>query len=227
MEDSPLITILLLNYQRPENMRRLLASISLQKSPSRIFLWNNTSDSLVDFEKINWIIQSSANVGCWARWLAAGFAGTKYVCTIDDDLAFSRPDALCKILAELEKLKESDVGIGLEGVILDSNRPYYVQNQNAEYHLRSRDQSVHVDIVKGRFFACRTEALSTISISPREREDDIAICGQLSKGRRCHHLLPSGLYQFFEELPQTDQGNFTDSNHLASRERARRQYFSW
>jgi hypothetical protein len=225
MKNKPQITVLLLNYGRPENIGRILQSISAQTIPCHVFLWNN-GDPLPSETEFDWHLQSTTNVGCWPRWFAAGFAETQFICSLDDDLTFARADTLSTVVSILSGLSEPDVAIGLEGVILDPRRPYYVPHQNAGFHLRSGDTPARVDIVKGRFLACRTSELLPINLSPDEREDDIAICGQLAKGRNRHHLIPAGLSDLFQELPQNGAGNFNSSEHIASREKSRRRYFS-
>ncbi len=76
----PTVTVLLLNYKRPENIRRILTDLMKQKPiPPDIFLWNNSGEQFID-SRVTWQIDSSINKYCWPRWMMASLARTKYIC---------------------------------------------------------------------------------------------------------------------------------------------------
>ena len=84
----PKVTVLLLNYKRPENLRRILGDLVKQKPvPPDIFLWNNSGRSFVD-KRVTWQVNSSANRFCWPRWMMGSLARTRFICTMDDDFTF-------------------------------------------------------------------------------------------------------------------------------------------
>jgi hypothetical protein len=228
------LTILMLSYQRRHNVAAILESVRAQHWQPSVFLWDNgaanpstrVSLSPTHAKLVAWQVSSMRNVGCWPRWIMAESASTEYVCSLDDDLAFADSHAMEAILDSMTS-QRPDSAVGYEGVVLHSGRPYYVPGQNRNYHLRSGTRNRRVDIVKGRFLAIRRAALTKVRVDPNEREDDIALSGQLAGGRCRHHLVPAGLAGIFRELPTGQTGNFDCAGHLASRERARRRFFDW
>ena len=105
----PPVTILLLNYKRPSNLRRILDDLTKQKpTPPDIFLWNNSGRTFVD-ERVTWQVDSSANRFCWPRWMMGSLARTRFICTMDDDFTFEDDF----VLRDMVRWYDKECGHGL------------------------------------------------------------------------------------------------------------------
>jgi hypothetical protein len=209
------LTLVLLSYQRPQNIITILTSIAGQTVKPDVFLWNNSGHP-VHRPEIDWCVDSSANLFCWPRWQMAANANTEYVAVMDDDLCFRSPTFIERLIAYMTKL-QSEIGIvGLEGVLLGEPRDYYPtyggrmarkeipQEYAGTVHIASPTRDVKVHIVKGRFMVCRTEFLQELLFNPPFKDvcDDIVISSLLRKGDSQSHLIPSWLSTEFDDLPE-------------------------
>ena len=124
----PTTTVLLLNYKRPENVRRILTDLSQQKPvPPDIFLWNNSGMIFTD-SRITWQIDSSMNKYCWPRWMMASLARTKYICTMDDDFTLSDDYVLSDMVQHADIEADASQIIGFTGTIFHPNFNESYQN---------------------------------------------------------------------------------------------------
>lgn len=249
MPEQPKITIVVLNYKRPQNIPIILDAISAQTVPAVVFLWNNgTAD--VNSPLIDRYERSEINAGCMARWNFAKKASTPYVMSLDDDICFNRDDALDGIVQSLEQQDDPNRIVGFIGACFNLVPNYNIRR---EYMCRYRNVnrqtcSVHntyetnraeevvyvkrsfvncdepVDIVKGRFMAFRRQLLDDIDL-PEEREDDIFLSAKFANRARKFHRIPTLLHDAFYELPEYGAANWTKSAHMLSRDRALKAYF--
>jgi len=244
--ELPKITIILLNYKRPQNIPIILKSIRSQTVKSEIFLWNN-GDADVNSPLIDRYEKSGKNVGCMVRWKLAKEATTPYVMSLDDDICFDRNDALENIIQSLEKQDNPNRIIGFFGACFNFISIYTIRtefmcrcsqarrmgdireiNAAGEPVYIKQSPVVHdeaVDFVKGRAMAFRKQLLDNIPL-PEEREDDIFLNATFANKARKFHRIPLILNDAFRELPELGTGNQYQQEHLTSRNRALRAYFS-
>ena len=225
------MTILLLNYRRPENIPIILDSIRRQTIGAVVFLWNNGPDD-VDLPGVDRYEKSTENLGCMVRWKMAREAETPYVMSLDDDLCFARDDALADVVESLRAMDDPARIIGPVGCRFGEHPSYterrdvYAGYARADTKERTvpaaRDQAV--DMVKGRAMALRRDRLEGLEL-PEEREDDIFLNAARAGGGRRFHRIPMRLRHAFRELPERGAGNWRRPGHLRSRERAAAEYF--
>jgi len=246
---SPKITIVLLNFQRPQNIPVILEAIARQTVKATVFLWNN-GDADVDSPKIDRYHQSESNIGCMVRWKLAREATTPYVMSLDDDICFHRVDALEHVIQCLEKQDNPNRIVGFLGACFNLVPNYAIRR---EFMCTYRDtngnpclsvnthrigflgkdmfvirrivaQDEGVDVVKGRVMAFRKQLLEGISL-PEEREDDIFLSATLANKARKFHRIPTLLNDAFYELPEHGEGSWHEPGHFLSRDRALKTYF--
>lgn len=244
------ITIVLLNFKRPQNIPIILEAIGRQTVKASVFLWNN-GDVDIDSPNIDRYHSSENNAGCMARWNLAKEATTPYVMCMDDDICFHRPDALESVINSLEMLDNPSRIVGFLGSCFNQV-PDYAIRKDSMCAYRDKDRkpfviaNTHqislggkeiyvtrdfvtkdecVDIVKGRVMAFRKQLLDNLTL-PDEREDDIFLSAALAKKKRRFHRIPTLLNDAFYELPEHGTGNWLEQRHLQSRNQALRTYFS-
>jgi len=232
MADRPKITIVLLNYERPQNIPIILEAIKNQTVKATVFLWNN-GDADVNSALIDRYEKSDRNVGCMVRWKLAKEAETPYVMSMDDDICFRRNDALEDIIKSLEKQDHPNRIIGVCGASFGSI-PFYTMGKNFEFRLGKKGDDhqakpltmdIAADIIKGRVMAFRRHLLDGIEF-PEEREDDIFLSSAFANRARNFHRIPLALQDAFYDLPTYGRGNWLETHHFLSRDRALRTYFS-
>ena len=86
----PDLTVCLLNWRRPDNLRRIIDALARQTARPAVFLWNNSGQPF-RHDGIDCWIHNSRNSGCWPRWLLATQAETDFVASLDDDLMPADP----------------------------------------------------------------------------------------------------------------------------------------
>jgi GT2 family glycosyltransferase len=212
------ITILLLNWKRPENLRCVLDSIGIQTVRPIIFLWNNGGP--FNHRLVDWQVKSPINACCAPRWSMGAMAPTRFVCSLDDDVALADNQVLSDLVDYMDKLSPRDCLVGAFGVILHPHKSY----KNSQ-HLGARHGSdTRVDIVKGRFLACSTETLRSVRMVLAS-EDDIELSSLVARGRPKYHRLPGILGNRLVNLPEHGVGLAQRPEHHSRREVARRYFF--
>ena len=65
-----MITILLMNYKRRENLNEIILALKSQTIPCEIFVWNNAPKPFIH-DDVDWIVNSSNNsaVGQGGTWV--------------------------------------------------------------------------------------------------------------------------------------------------------------
>ena len=219
---APLVTVLLLNWGRPDNIGPILDRLAAQTVPLTVYVWNNGNPLLfhqdggegVPLEEhplVGLHLQSSVNERCWPRWLLAGLATTPYVCTHDDDLLLGDVRVL-EDAVEAHRTKCPDGVVGFFGVERIDGRPF-----RAWRHINGtkNQQDRRVDFVKGRFMLLRRELLQRVplvnppfdQVPPTERlGDDINVCLSITGGRAGGCLIPGELGKRWRELKTQYKG---------------------
>ena len=80
------LTVVVTNYLRAANVARLIDAIRAQTLQATIFVWDNSPAQDFDDPRVDWLIRSSRNARCAARWWMASHAETDFVLVHDDDL---------------------------------------------------------------------------------------------------------------------------------------------
>ena len=203
-----MVTVLLMNYKRRENLNKIISALKSQTIPCEIFVWNNNPEPFVH-SGVDWILNSSHNSGCWPRWFMGSFAKNDYVMSHDDDLLITKADALEGLVNEYIEKGRKGMAIGPYGVILGKNNLYFPKNILAKglqkigsigipKHLRFPKKNVRVDVIKGRMIFLKKADLNNIPILPQGLDsfvfcDDIVINAHLANGSLGHHLVTNKL----------------------------------
>lgn len=214
------VTAILLNWKRPDNLKRLIASIRSQTVQVEILLWNN-SDNATTYD-VDLQINSSTNLMCWPRWMLASYASAEYVFVMDDDIMPSDNHVVCDCINYCNKSPLT--AIGYTGVILNAKNDYW-----ASKHLLhpNRHVDTHVNIIKGRFMfmaKCLLNYLTVVQqpslLGPRV-EDDIIVSSTMKT-----KVLPRFLVDRLTELPEGNVSLKFQADHRQSRQDAVARYFA-
>ena len=206
-----MVTVLLLNYKRVENIPIIIDALKNQTVECKIFLWNNAEEEFKD-PRLDLVVHSSKNLKCWARWSMASYAETPYVMSHDDDLVLSSPDSLQSLIDTMEQNYVPGRAIGFNGVKLGNDLSYYPTDRQKSIrkigitvgakHHKFPNKNTFVDILKGRLIFFKAADLERIPmhIEPEEDIDDIFISSYLAQRNREHHIVTSALNNKVEEL---------------------------
>lgn len=216
------LTVCLLNWKRPENLRRILDALARQTVRPKIFLWNNSPEPF-RHEAIDWQIDSSCNLICSPRWWMAAHAETEFVASLDDDL-IPADDRVFEDALQLAAGQPDDRVIGPVGCLLPPGQPYF---PHRDFVCPEQDQQV--DLVKGRCLIVRTQrlrrALSLHDLAAEDPHcDDIVICGALARGRRLYHWVPGLFHGRMRGLEEGEVGLYALPGHAERRDAARRRW---
>ena len=238
---GPQVTVLLTNYQRPQNLGPILECLTKQTVPVQVFLWNNAGDSAppaaaeatakaAAHPLVRLSVTASRNMRCWPRWLMASMADTEFVCTLDDDLVFADDRVLeDAIKAATELCPEGVVGFfGWQQVPGKSYRDCL--------HVNGSRVDRWVDFIKGRFMFLRRVLLERVPLahpvfrdveSLLRRADDFYVNLCISGGRREAHLVPGTLGKRYEELWDHGVGMMHEPGHREERGELVRRMFDY
>jgi len=211
------LTVVLTNYLRPKNVATILDALASQSLPHQLFVWDNSPGHTFQDSRADWIVHSSRNARCGARWWMAAHAETPWTVVMDDDLMPADSGVLLDLLASLSQGQTRDV-VGAAGVILEASVPY-AHCCHVGLECKRIETDTEVDIVKGRFFAAPTEKLRNLGYLPLDCEDDIAV-SSVTKGGV---ILP-WLQDRLRELPTGEESRWRRSQHADLREAARQRW---
>ena len=105
------ITSIILHYNRPDNMKKVIAGIRNQTVPSEIWVWDNSGNCPAD--GIDVLIKSNKNFYCQPRFTIGHLVRTPYIFNQDDDLAL-KDNSIFEKLIETSKANPNDY-IGWNG----------------------------------------------------------------------------------------------------------------
>ena len=217
------LTVVLANYSRPENVRRLIQALRQQTLKPTLFVWDNSPEQDCDDACIDWLIRSSRNAKCSPRWWMASHADTDFVLIHDDDLLPSHPKVLAGTLEAAAKT--APFAVGAAGVILEGGSGYWLSRHvgvRADYV----DDDARVDIVKGCYFCCPTVQLEKVDYLELDAEDDIAVSAKLGNGISQPHTVLADLQNDLQLLPEGEYSRKTRKSHRAARQAACWKYFT-
>lgn len=189
-----MITALLLNYKRQNNLKIIINCLKKQSIPIKIFLWNNNYEDKYVYP-VDLQIDSSLNLMCSPRWLMSGYSDSEYFFSLDDDLTIKDNNFIFECY---EYCKYNNCAVGYQGVKLNKAKQYWTS-----MHLSpDPHKDTSVDIIKGRFLFCSKQHLSQVNFNNYQKkdnfriEDDIILSSKISK-----KIIPKFAYNKFIELP--------------------------
>jgi len=216
------VTVVIANYMRLENVRRLIQALSDQTVQPTIFVWDNSPGQNVVDPRISWLIRSSRNAKCSPRWWMASHANTDFVLIHDDDLLPSHSKVLASTLDAAARTVP--FAVGAAGVITTSGSSYW-QSRHVGVRTTYIDHDTQVDIVKGCYFCCPTSQLREVGYLELDAEDDIAVSAKLGHGRVQPHVVLADLQSSLELLPEGEYSRRGRAIHRMARDAARWRYF--
>jgi len=218
------VTVVLLNYKRPDNLKQVIDSVHKQTVHPQIFLWNNGAP--FHDSRVTWQVDSSLNKICWPRWFMASMASTEYVCSLDDDLSFADNRVLESAIEYADENARDGI-VGPYGVRLMARRTYMKSD-----HIDLPDTDMRVDIVKGRMMLFRRELLQQVPLVVPEvgdeipiRNDDIVMSGLISRGKPGFHHVPRLFKNRILPLSEKECGLVQQAEHWESRNRTKEEFF--
>jgi hypothetical protein len=241
-----LVTVCLLNWQRPDNIGPVLDNLRAQTVPLQVYLWNNGAPfefragegpmrPIAEHPLVKLYIQSSENVGCFPRWALAALADTEFVCSLDDDLAFADNAVLADAIAACrEECPEGIVGFfgWVAGPPPDLN---YMRGMHVS-GIPAGAPSARVDVVKGRFMLMKRAVLERVPLEISalagisglsHREDDIYVSLCVSGGKPDFHVIPARLQRRWRELPSHGVAAAAEPGHYERRDEYIRRIRAW
>lgn len=199
---KPMVTCILLAYQRPANMPEIIAMLRAQTVPVEIWVINNYG---MDDFGADRLIAIPWNAGEWARYVFALRVETEYVFFMDDD--FKLADERVLEDAMIIHAAQCPWGIlGATGRGLSREAPHYAPD--------FYDVDGPVRIVKGRFMFFRAEMARTILMPWHPSASDILF--SLNAGGP--HWVSREIYSRIVELPRFGVGYEFRPEHYAERE---------
>lgn len=211
------LTVVLTNYLRPANITIILEALATQTVPHRLFVWDNSPEGTFPKGRADWLVRSSHNAKCSARWWLAARAETPWVLVMDDDLVPSDPRVLADTVGKLQE--HAPAAVGAAGVVLNPTKTYTECHHVGREGVRI-ESDTRVEILKGRYFALSTARLESLGFLPVDVEDDIAVSATLGGG-----IVVSWMQDRFRELPTGGESWCRRPAHKQSREAARRKWF--
>src|SRR5260370_682744 len=126
---EPVATVVILNWQRPANVRAILDCYVAYRQVAEIIVWNNNSGQTFAYDHPKVRVIHSAELGLNTRWAAALLAGCGCVIVADDDLISDE--------ATIEGL--------IESYRHDPDRAYTLQGRNPT---PANEYALHVEDVR-------------------------------------------------------------------------------
>jgi hypothetical protein len=216
------LTVVVTNYLRAANVTRLIDAIRAQTLEATIFVWDNSPAQNFDDPRVDWLIHSSRNAQCTARWWMASHAGTDFVLVHDDDLIPSNPNVFAWTVDQA--VRTAPFAVGASGVVLNRDLGYW-RSSHVGVRAGRIQRDVRLDIVKGMYFCCPTVQLARVGHLDLHGEDDIAVSAKLGGGRARPHLVLARLQSNFALLSEEGARSHR-SSHRAARELAMKQFFA-
>lgn len=200
-----MISVVIFNWKRPQNVRKIVATLRRQQGVEQIVVWNNGPPE--DFGA-DWQIDSGRNVYAHALPWIWHQCNQQYVAKIDDDLVPTCGRVFLDAVDVLDRRKKKTHHriVGAFGAILRSGRPY----GEAEMLNNQNPWDRAVDLVKGRLMICRKEAVAELPAAFVTRHVDLAASIALAGPRREAHLVAGCFVGKLAELPDNNVGHSTD-----------------
>ena len=216
------LTVVVTNYLRSANVTRLIDAIRAQTLQAAIFVWDNSPAQDFDDARVDWLIRSSRNARCTARWWMASHAETDFVLIHDDDLMPTHPKVFAWTVEAAAH--NAPFAVGASGVVVSRDLGYW-RSSHVGVRAASIRRDVNVDIVKGFYFCSAAAQLTQVGYLDLDGEDDIAVSAKLAAGKARPHLVLARLKSNFALLSEAGARSHRDS-HRTARELALQRFFS-
>lgn len=209
---------MLLNYQRPLEMARLIGALRGQSVPVRIILIDNAKEQHPLRDHVDRYVHVPWNGGCFMRMHVAHFADTEWVMYVDDD---RRPRDEHFVRDALAIAREHPGAItGAHGRWLSREEPHYHHDTYGQVH-----------IIQGFCAFFERKLLAGVPVTPPfegekaliERCDDIHLSLMSGKGQPAHWADPK-IHESCLDDTKEGVGYSFDPRHAALRERIARNY---
>jgi len=245
-DGEPVLTVSLLNWERPQNVGRVLECLEEQARhlPLRVVVWDNAGGDKGDLvvqvhgevlavrehPLVDLVVRSQQNVGCFARWWLASRARTEFVCSMDDDLIFKDERVLADAVAACRDECPDGI-VGLWGWSPRGDRDY----RHGRHH-NGTTTGTRCQIIKGRLMLFRRELLERVPLEIPEaagieglshREDDVWLSLCIGRGAEEAHCIPARLGKRWTELPQHGSSASSEPGHYARRDAYRHAILDW
>lgn len=210
--DKPIVTALLLNYNRPYNIPKIIKSLRSQSIPVNIVLCNN-GDHNLKFDA-DTQMNTDNSLRCFTRWEACRSVTTEYAFSFDDDQIIVNNNLLFDCISVLKRMPEDSM-IGPYGVKIIQEKPYKKCK-----HIKFSDEKI--DIVKGRMIFTRTSTImKALESGKHEKYEDDILISSFSPLKRSSKL-------FAESLKDLDMEGGVSSRreHFKNRTIAMNKYFN-
>jgi hypothetical protein len=205
------ITAILLSWQRPRNLPRIVAELARFRPIDEIIVWNNNPEARLDLPGAT-VINSPRNFLCFPRYCMAPLASNETIWFQDDDLLLTG--------GRIESVRAA--------YLADTSRIYGIVGRDIVNGLYSADDVYgECDIVLGRAMLFHRRLLHHAfepfgALPPDIREDDI-IFSMASPGR--HFAVDVA---FVEDLGSADEAAiWRRPGHFERRQRAVDFMLAW
>jgi hypothetical protein len=216
------LTVVVTNYLRAANVTRLIDALRVQTLEATIFVWDNSPAQDFDDPRVDWLIRSSRNAHCTARWWMASHAETDFVLVHDDDLMPSNPNVFAWTVDEA--VRSAPFAVGASGVVLNRDLGYWRSSHVGVRAGRIR-RDMRVDIVKGMYFCCAADQLVRVGHLDLDAEDDIAVSAKIGGDQPRPHVVLAKLQSNFTLLSEEGARSYRPT-HRSARELALQRFFS-
>lgn len=219
------VTVILLNYKRPDNIPVLVDALRSQTEPIDIWLVNNAGPytwmPTFAADRYTWM---PWNGGCFSRLLMAAYVQTPWICFISDDLCPADDRFIADMLLVVRgQFNRGRAMVGTDGHGLNRESPYYDKYDN-------RDGLV--PILKGTVICFPRAALDRVHLSRPllrlepaylRRCEDLYLSLETGAGKPVHWS-DAGLRARLKDLPGEEVGLCKEPGHYRIREQFCEQY---
>lgn len=223
------ITSIVLHYNRPENMKRVIDGIRNQTVPSEIWVWDNSGNCPAD--GIDVLIRSSRNFYCQPRFTIGHLVRTLYTYNQDDDLQIKDNRLFEKLIDTANEYPEDMIGWNGRIFSREINWDKAYQSPGKGFCDNINMNGLDMMNVGVSFF--RTEIINKLLVNPFQNDidevtedeykwgDDMFISNLLPKE---HKRITEYLKNSYEWLPE-GQGLSKQTPHMDIRNRMCQRYW--
>lgn len=155
MKVNPQASVILLNYQKKESLLKTISSIREQTIEVEIIVIDNSGRDECRDIQIDHLITTTRNLHCKSRFLAASWATTDYIFTLDDDVVLLNPDVIERYIHFFDSLIQKD-----DVILVDRNNHY--SSLDSRYPKEYSPEWSFTNYGKGRFLMFHRDYLNRV-----------------------------------------------------------------